>query len=101
MGDARMNKSKRINPMSETVMYRGVHYKIQQERVKKTVEVFDKYQIEKAIKTLEHAVEMCAKVDYSVDETNPDNIQKTAPHAVGYSYAAMRSAVLILKDILK
>jgi len=101
MGDARMNKSKRINPMSQTVMYRGVSYKIQQERVKKTVEVFDKYQIEKAIKTLEHAVEMCAKVDYTVDDTDPENIQKTAPHAVGYSQAAMRSAMIILKDILK
>lgn len=91
----------KTHPMSQTVTYRGIHYKIQQERVKKTVEVFDKYQIEKAIKTLEQAVAMCANVDYSVDDTDPDNIQKTAPHAVGYSQAAMRSAMIILKELVE
>ena len=87
-------------PMSNVVTYRGISYKLQQERVKKTVEVFDKYQIEKAIKTLEQALAMCANVDYSVDDTDPANIEKTAPHAVGYSQAAMRSAMIILKELI-
>ena len=87
--------------MSPVVTYRGISYEVLQERVKKTVEPMDLKKIELAIKTLESAVLMCHKVDYEVDDSNPANIEKTAPHAVGYSQAAMRSVIADLKDILK
>lgn len=87
--------------MSQTVTYRGISYELLQERVKKTVEPMDLRKIELAIKTLESAVLMCHKVDYEVDSSNPANIEKTAPHAVGYSQAAMRSVIADLKDLLK
>ena len=90
-----------ISSMSSTVTYRGISYELLQERVKKTVEPMDYRTIENAIKTLETAVLMCHKVDYEVDNSDPANIEKTAPHAVGYSQAAMRSVIADLKDILK
>ena len=59
-----------------------------------------KYNIESIIDTLNAALEACEKVDYNVDETNPENVEKTAPYAVGYSRASIQSAIYSLNYLI-
>lgn len=65
------------------------------------MDIYDQIKLQKVVDSLNRAVEMCGKVDYSVSGTNPADIEKTAPHAVGYSMSAMRYAVQDLQNILK
>jgi len=65
------------------------------------MDIYDQITLQKVVDSLNKAVEMCGKVDYSVSGTNPDDVEKTAPHAVGYSMSAMRYAVEDLQNILK
>ena len=65
------------------------------------MDIYDQITLQKVVDSLNKAVEMCDKVDYSVSGTNPADIEKTAPHAVGYSKSAMRYAVEDLQNILK
>lgn len=65
------------------------------------MDIYDQIKLQKVVDSLNKAVEMCGKVDYSVSESDPANIEKTAPHAVGYSMSAMRYAVQDLQNILK
>jgi len=44
---------------------------------------------------------MCNKVDYDADSSLVENIEKTAPHAVGYSKSTMMYAVQDLENVLK
>jgi len=59
-----------------------------------------KYEIKNLISTLEHAVNVCCKVDYSVDSSNAENVEYTAPFALGYSKSAMRTVIQQLKESL-
>ena len=65
------------------------------------MDIYDQIKLQKVCDSLNKAVDMCANVDYSVNESDPANIEKTAPHAVGYSMSAMRYAVQDLQNILK
>ena len=65
------------------------------------MDIYDQIKLQKVCDSLNKAVDMCGNVDYSVNESNPANIEKTAPHAVGYSMSAMRYAVQDLQNILK
>jgi len=59
-----------------------------------------KYNIESIIDTLNAALEACDKVDYDVDVTDPKNAEKTAPYAVGYSRASIKSAIYSLNYLI-
>jgi hypothetical protein len=61
--------------------------------VKDTVEYV--YTLERVIKDLEQAVNVC----YNVDEEDGD-YEKTYPFAAGYSRSAMQNAVADLKKLL-
>ena len=65
------------------------------------MDIYDQIKLQKVCDSLNKAVDMCGNVDYSVNESDPANIEKTAPHAVGYSMSAMRYAVQDLHNILK
>jgi len=65
------------------------------------MDIYDQIKLQKVCDYLNKAVDMCGNVDYSVNESDPANIEKTAPHAVGYSMSAMRYAVQDLQNILK
>ena len=62
--------------------------------------IMQKYEIENIISTLEYAVKVCYGVDYSIDSSNPDNVEYTAPFAIGYSKNAMRTVIHQLKQSL-
>ena len=64
------------------------------------MDIYDQIKLQRIVDSLNKAVEMCGKVDYSVNESDPANIEKTAPHAVGYSMSAMRIAVEDLQRVL-
>lgn len=65
------------------------------------MDIYEQIKLQKVCDSLNKAVDMCGNVDYSVNESDPANIEKTAPHAVGYSMSAMRYAVQDLQNILK
>ena len=65
--------------------------------VKDTVEYV--YTLERVIKDLEQAVNVCYNVCYNVDEEDGD-YEKTYPFATGYSRSAMQNAVADLKKLL-
>ena len=65
------------------------------------MDIYDQIKLQKVCDSLNKAVDMCGNVDYSVNESDPANIEKTAPHAVGYSMSAMRYAIHDLQNILK
>ena len=58
-----------------------------------------KYEVENIINMLENAIRVCYNVDYSVDDTNPANVEKTAPFACGYSRNAMMTVVEQLRKV--
>ena len=65
------------------------------------MDIYDQIKLQKVCDSLNKAVDMFGNVDYSVNESDPANIEKSAPHAVGYSMSAMRYAVQDLQNILK
>jgi len=65
------------------------------------MELMDQVKLQRVIDSLNIAINMCNKVDYDADSSLVENIEKTAPHAVGYSKTAMRYAVQDLENVLK
>jgi hypothetical protein len=65
------------------------------------MELMDQVKLQRVIDSLNNAISMCNKVDYSVDGSLVENIEKTAPHAVGYSKSTMMYAVRDLENVLK
>ena len=65
------------------------------------MELMDQAALQRVIDSLNNAISMCDKVDYDADDSLVENIEKTAPHAVGYSKSAMRYAVQDLEKVLK
>jgi hypothetical protein len=65
------------------------------------MELMDQVALQRVIDSLNNAISMCDKVDYDADDSLVENIEKTAPHAVGYSKSAMRYAVQDLEKVLK
>ena len=56
--------------------------------------------LEKVIKDLESAINVCCNVDYGVDSSDPKNVEKTSAFANGYSRSTMQHTVSDLKKFL-
>lgn len=65
------------------------------------MEVMDQVKLQRIIDSLNNALNVLYNVDYDADSSSPENIEKTAPFAVGYGRTAMKYAVQDLTNILK
>ena len=58
-------------------------------------------ELQTIIDNLNHALEVVGKVDYSVDGSNPSNVEYTAPYAIGYARASLQSSIKDLEFVIK
>ena len=49
--------------------------------------------------SIQHALNVCYKVEYGYDSSDPANIEKCAPYAIGYSKATLESLLDTFKSI--
>ena len=61
----------------------------------------DQVKLQRIIDSLNNALNVLYNVDYDADSSIPENIEKTAPFAVGYGRTAVKYAVEDLTNILK
>ena len=50
-----------------------------------------KYELEILLEGIEDTLRVVSGVDYTVDNYDPRNVEKTAPYAVGYSQQNLRT----------
>lgn len=49
-----------------------------------------KYELEILLEGIEETLKILSGVDYTTDSSDPRNVEKTAPYAVGYSRSNLR-----------
>tara|TARA_Y100000992_G_scaffold280779_1_gene228088 strand:- start:62 stop:289 length:228 start_codon:yes stop_codon:yes gene_type:complete len=49
--------------------------------------------------SIQHALNVCYKVEYGYDSTNPADIEKCAPYAIGYTKSTLESLLDTFKSI--
>jgi hypothetical protein len=67
----------------------------------KTIEISE-FTLDTLIESLESSVRACQKVDYTLSKKEQDkleNVEKTAPYAIGYSSSAVQYVIEHLKDL--
>ena len=49
-----------------------------------------KYELEILLEGIEDTLRVMSGVDYTVDNYDPRNVEKTAPYSIGYSQSSLR-----------
>ena len=58
-------------------------------------------ELQTIIDNLNYALQVVAKVDYSVDESDISNVEYTAPYAIGYAKSALQTSIKDLEFVMK
>ena len=58
-------------------------------------------ELQNIIKNLQNALEVVAKVDYSVDGSSVSDLEYSAPYAIGYARSALQSSIKDLEFVIK
>ena len=56
-------------------------------------------EFETLVESLESTLKVLRNVDYKIDSTDPKNVEKTSPYAIGYSRASIVSILQTLETI--
>ena len=56
-------------------------------------------EFENLVESLESTLKVLRNVDYNVDSSNPKNVEKTSPYAIGFSRASIVSILETLETI--
>ena len=58
-------------------------------------------ELQTIINSLQNALQVVDKVDYSVDESDASNLEYTAPYAIGYARSALQASIKDLEFVIK
>ena len=58
-------------------------------------------ELQNIIKSLQNALQVVDKVDYSVDESDASNLEYTAPYAIGFARSALQASIKDLEFVIK
>ena len=58
-------------------------------------------ELQNIINSLQNALQVVDKVDYSVDESDASNLEYTAPYAIGYARSALQASIKDLEFVIK
>jgi hypothetical protein len=56
-------------------------------------------EFETLVESLESTLKVLRNVDYDIDSTDPKNVEKTSPYAIGFSRASILSILQTLETI--